>query len=377
VVNWEIPPSLAAADLRERLALLKKHTDEPPVYEDGRTAEDFLRRKTKPRADRLESSDEDGEGDDDDSVTDRETIDGEPQFGPNVLKAPKPKKGKKLLRRRRRDDGEDPETLRKGPEEAERKLEARRKKQEEKMASIRSEIYIRDSDDEENEERDRVFFERERELAKKRTIMGPAPEEITVTKKRRRRKRKGGDGEDEEEEGGREKESKKRKRTKRRESDDAEDLGKGADKENHDGPLFFSDDGDNDSDEQMQDVNLLGDFNSDDDSPAPVTRTSMSKSMTSQNSKRLDSVSLASTRILPTGSGSETEKDESDDNLDDDPIGDDDDGRESGKENKLVLRDENKGDDDDDDDDDDANDSPVAKPVRNRQRQVLVDSDEG
>lgn len=174
VINWEIPPSLFAADLRERLALLKKHTDEPPVYENGKIAEDFLRRKPKPRAGRLESSDEDGKND-------RGSIDSEPQFGPNLLKVSRPKKNKKLLCRHRRGDAEeDPGTLRKRQEEAVRKFEARRKKQEEKMASIRSEIYIRDSDDEENEERDRVFFERERELEKKRKKLVPADRKSVV-----------------------------------------------------------------------------------------------------------------------------------------------------------------------------------------------------
>ena len=180
-IEWEIPPNLSAADLRERLRLLKSHTDEPPVYEEGRSAEDFLRRKSRSRPDQLQSSDED-----DDENSDTEA------FGPNVLKVPNPQKDKKKLGRRRREssggDEGDEEAARLKAEEAERRLEARRKKDEEKRKSIKSEVYIQDSDDEENEERDQVFFAKEKELRLKMGTIGGVTEAAGNTKKRKIRK---------------------------------------------------------------------------------------------------------------------------------------------------------------------------------------------
>ena len=155
------------------------------------------------------------------------------------------------------------------------------------------------------------------------------------------------------------------------ENDYTGQLGKGptdADTENHNRPLFFSDDGDNGSDEQMRDINLLDDDNSDGDGPAPATHDSISKLMTSQNSKRLDPASVTSTRILPSGSYSETEKDEGDDSVGN-PIDDGDD--RIRKESGAISGDEDKG------DENDGNKATVAKkPVNSRRRPVLIESDE-
>lgn len=153
------------------------------MYEEGKSAEDFLRRKSRLRLGQLQSSDEDSNENSGDEL-----------FGPNVLKAPNPQKDKKKkLRRRRRDDSNedegDEETARQKAEEAERRLEARRKKDEEKRKSIKSEVYIRDSDDEENEERDRVFFAKEKELRWKMGTIGVIAEAVDNTKKRKKRKK--------------------------------------------------------------------------------------------------------------------------------------------------------------------------------------------
>ena len=240
-IEWEIPPTLSSADLRERLGLLKKHTDEPPVYEEGRSAEDFLRRKSRSHSNRLQSSDEDGDEDSDNEA-----------FGPNVLKVPNPKKDeKKKLGRRRRgnsnDGEEDEEVARLKAEDAEKRLEARKKKEEEKRKSIKSEVYIRDSDDEENEERDKIFFAKEKELRWKMGTIEMIAEAADNPKKRKKRK---------DYEGSRRK--KVRRVSNRNDTDADSNIGQ-------EESLFVSTgSGEHDSDESMQDIS------SDDDDPTNV-----------------------------------------------------------------------------------------------------------
>jgi hypothetical protein len=130
---WLIPATTTTADLETNFRLLKQYIDEPPVFEDGKTAADLLRRKAAPKPLR--------EYTDDSSLSDSSNSDS----------SGKPRKPTKKRKRRQLDDAE-----------IEARKEKRRLADLEKRASIKSAARIMDSDDDEDAERE--FFEREREL---------------------------------------------------------------------------------------------------------------------------------------------------------------------------------------------------------------------
>ncbi|KAF9881224.1 DNA repair protein [Colletotrichum karsti] len=145
---WVLPPHVTADHLRESLDFINKAEFSPPVFDDGRSAEDQLRRKKAPRI-RAEYDD------DDDDLDDGFLFD---PLGPTVHKnidepAKKPKK------RRRRKVASDEEAP--NDSELEEKARKRRDREREKMRKIKSEAYVHASDDETDEERDREFFLRE------------------------------------------------------------------------------------------------------------------------------------------------------------------------------------------------------------------------
>jgi len=146
-----IPEEVTADDLETNLRLLKQYIDEPPSFEDGKTGADLIRRKVA----RKESY-----GDSDESSlsnsSDSESTD-------------KPRKPSKKRKRKAVDDAE---------------IEARREKRRladlEKRAMIKSAVRIEDSDD--DEDADREFFEKEKELRERmarRADEGNLPEKGT------------------------------------------------------------------------------------------------------------------------------------------------------------------------------------------------------
>lgn len=144
---WIVPPWVTTEDLETNLRLLKQYIDEPPSFEDGKSAAELLRRKAAPKPSY-----------DDPSSSNASDSDG--SESPD-----KPRKPSKKRKRRQADDGE---------------LEARREKRRladmEKRILIKSAVRIEDSD--EDEENDLAFFERERALRErmaKKALEGDLP----------------------------------------------------------------------------------------------------------------------------------------------------------------------------------------------------------
>lgn len=150
--TWIIPGTVTADALKETISLINRAEFSPPTFDDGELAEDQLRRKSAPR--KRAAYDDDGDDDDINDLIDDGML--FPAGGPTVRKptaedAP-PKKGR---RRRRREQA--PLT----DEQLEERARARRKRELERARRIKSEMYVRPSDDETDEERDREFFAKE------------------------------------------------------------------------------------------------------------------------------------------------------------------------------------------------------------------------
>lgn len=151
--SWIIPSSVESSRLSEALESIKRYEAEALVLEDGRTAEDYIRRKTtaRPRGDQEGASadDDNSEGDDDFQF---------PSGGPTTRKSDALEELKAARRRKRRDAGEDL---------SDTEREARRKARQEKNArmqrKVKSDLFVHGSDDEDNEERDKEFFAKEEE----------------------------------------------------------------------------------------------------------------------------------------------------------------------------------------------------------------------
>jgi replication fork protection complex subunit Tof1/Swi1 len=190
--SWYIPATETSENLR---ASLKKIQDAETTlatlanYPDAKAPEDYLRRVTAAAAARQKriddgglSSDSEGEGEEDD---------GEglfPAGGPTARKADRPegqKKGaKKKKRKRDADELSEAEKARRAKRRRMHELEKRRK--------IKSDLYVHDSDDEEDAARDAEFFKREEELRKKAGMS--IAKAMAKSDKAVARKAAGGDG---------------------------------------------------------------------------------------------------------------------------------------------------------------------------------------
>lgn len=201
--SWVIPAGITGAMLKACLDEINKAEFSPPTFDDGKSAQDHLKRKTAPRK-RVSHDDEDG-GDvagflaDSDEDEDATAL-FEPG-GPTVRKSTAEGK-KKTVRRRRRKDSQEPEEV--DEEELKEKARKRREKEREKLRKIKSEMYVHPSDDETDEERDREFFAKEEEMRRQKE------KEMTRTLNRLL----GEDDEDEEEHSGEENEKEKEKQEK-------------------------------------------------------------------------------------------------------------------------------------------------------------------
>ncbi|KZL66510.1 topoisomerase 1-associated factor 1 (timeless protein) [Colletotrichum tofieldiae] len=147
---WILPAQVTAENLHESLDLINKAEFDPPVFEDGRAADDQLRRKKAARK-RAEYDD-----DEDDDVDDGFLF--EP-LGPTVHKAIDEPASKKTKRRRRRKGSEEEEEP--NDSELEEKANKRKEREREKARKIKSQAYVHASDDDTDEEYDREFFLRE------------------------------------------------------------------------------------------------------------------------------------------------------------------------------------------------------------------------
>lgn len=135
--SWIVPAQLSSEQLQDSLDLINKAEFNPPTFEDGKLAQDQLRRKTAPRRKAVFDDDEEGVDDDDDILF--------PAGGPTNWKAADDTldKPKKIRRRRRRSDAE-PLTN----EQLEEKARARRERERAKAKRFKSELFVHASDDE-------------------------------------------------------------------------------------------------------------------------------------------------------------------------------------------------------------------------------------
>ncbi|KTW30789.1 hypothetical protein T552_00501 [Pneumocystis carinii B80] len=137
-----IPSEISSSTLSYNLGLVKKYIDNPPIFDDGKTAIDFLRRKYKPRNHYDASSEED-------ETIDRDDFDSiESMSSAKIFK----KRHRKLL----------------NDEELNIRAERRKKLQEERMKIVKSLKYVIDSD---NTDDDAAFFASEEILRKKSKLM--------------------------------------------------------------------------------------------------------------------------------------------------------------------------------------------------------------
>jgi replication fork protection complex subunit Tof1/Swi1 len=160
--TWIMPSSFTSTDLQEAINLIRKYEFDPPTYENGKGPEDLLRSKAS--AARRSTRRVDFDDDDEDGVEDIPEED-HGEYGPDAPTARKPDGSRKKLKRRQRV--RTPIEL--DEDEKDRRAEARRKKELEKLAKEKSTIFVHDSDDEEDAERDAEFFAREEALRKEMT----------------------------------------------------------------------------------------------------------------------------------------------------------------------------------------------------------------
>ncbi|KAK1829607.1 timeless protein-domain-containing protein [Podospora conica] len=178
--TWIFPGTLTADDLQSSLDLINKAEFSPPVFDNGESAADQLRRKSAaaPRK-RVAYDDDDLLLDDNDEEAALFPAGGPTARRSTADDAPRPKK----RQRRRRVAAADESEADDGPADevlAER-ARLRREKELEKARKIKSEMYVHASDDETDEERDREFFarERQRQMAKNSTFGAAAEKPVT------------------------------------------------------------------------------------------------------------------------------------------------------------------------------------------------------
>lgn len=209
--TWIIPSSLTSAELRHTHETIEQHRKNP-VFEygddDPLSAEELLRRKPTEKAKKVEYDDDS----EDDGIVSDNDADNEflhpfsgPVDRPNAHhKALDALKAKRRKRRHSNPVEIDDETL-------EDRRKARHKADLEKARKVKSTEFVRDSDDDSDEERDRAFFAKEELRRKgqgekireafaagrvKKNIEGEAIKSIVKgTKASRKRKAPNGDGE--------------------------------------------------------------------------------------------------------------------------------------------------------------------------------------
>ena len=159
--TWIIPSSLTSAELRHLHETIERHR-KSPIFEygddDPLSAEEMLRRKPTEKAKRAEY-DDDSEDDGIDTDNDDENAFLFPFSGPVDRPNPHHKaldalKAKRRKRRHSHNLELDDETL-------EERRKAKHKADLEKARKVKSTEFIRDSDEETDEERDRTFFAKE------------------------------------------------------------------------------------------------------------------------------------------------------------------------------------------------------------------------
>ncbi|KAI1768097.1 timeless-domain-containing protein [Hypoxylon sp. FL1150] len=175
---WTIPSHLTGDQLQDSLDLIKKAEFNPPTFDDGKLAENQLRRKTAPRKKAVFDDDDDGivDGDEDDDIL-------FPAGGPTARKVAdefldKPKKTRRR-RRRRGSDAEEPTE-----EQLEEKARARKEREKAKAHRFKSELFVHASDDESDDdggERWAEFYANEERIRQRQNAAAKGATAVTTS----------------------------------------------------------------------------------------------------------------------------------------------------------------------------------------------------
>ena len=174
--TWIVPGALTSEQLNENRSAIEEYEGTPWVGDhQDEAAEDMLRRvrnannSTKARYD----SDDEGEARRDNFIDDSEGNDDVQDFMfPDNIRTKSKKTARNIMedikaKRRKRKRGSDDEGGEIDDELANEKRKARSAKEDERRRKIKSELYVRDSDEERDAEADKEFFRKEEELRKK------------------------------------------------------------------------------------------------------------------------------------------------------------------------------------------------------------------
>lgn len=206
--SWIVPGAATGDQLQQSLDLIKKVEFSPPSFDDGQEAGDFIRRTSAGSAYRKRAAFDD----DEDGIND-EDEDEEPLFpvgGPTPMDKSDALKALKKTRRRRRKEGSEDGEEGISDEVIQARLDARRAKEREKNRKIKSELFVHDSDEEEDEERDRAFFAAEEKIREraKITIMkellggrSDETEKLSLPKKKNKKRQSSAIAEESDDEG--------------------------------------------------------------------------------------------------------------------------------------------------------------------------------
>lgn len=181
--SWIIPSNVSSETLESMKWKVEHAVNEGgPEIEEGKSAEDYLRRKRKVDYD----DDTEGSSGDEDFLF--------PAGGPTARKSDEqdgsdeaPKRRRRLKRRDAEQELDD--------EEEDRRRKAREEAQKEKLRKIKSNLYVDSDDEEDDEEKDKEFFAREEQLRKntREHIMKALSEAEVNSKPSKKRKSTGAD----------------------------------------------------------------------------------------------------------------------------------------------------------------------------------------
>ncbi|KAI1370894.1 timeless-domain-containing protein [Hypoxylon crocopeplum] len=170
---WVIPSHITADQIQDSLDLINKAEFNPPTFEDGKLAEDQLRRKTAPRK-KAVFDDDDGIDDDDDEIL-------FPAGGPTTRKVADEFLDKPKKTRRRRRRGSDAESV--TEEQLEEKEQARREREKAKARRFKSDLFVHASDDESDDDGERwaEFYANEEKIRQRQNAAAHGAVAVTTS----------------------------------------------------------------------------------------------------------------------------------------------------------------------------------------------------
>jgi len=180
---WVIPSRLTSTILTDDLDAIRRFEFDPPVYDDGKAAESFVRNESS-NTRRQVHIDTDND-DEEEGASDLE----EGLFVPGGPTA-RTKDWEKTSSKRKKNRHEDEDGDGISEEQRKERAEARRQREKARDVKVKSTLFVTESDDEEDDERNAAFFELEkarREQAIKKSLMGEAAKVDEPSKKGKRK----------------------------------------------------------------------------------------------------------------------------------------------------------------------------------------------